>query len=179
MDDLEKQVEGLIYISADEGIDLKQLVSLTQVEQGLIKDVIKTISNRHETSNSALQLVDYGEKYHFITKQECFDVISKYLNLNKVKQLSQSQLETLAIIAYKQPVTRIEIEEIRGIGCEITLRKLMATDLIEEAGRLDTPGRPILYRVSDNFFDTFQMVSLDELPELEKVEQEVGELFYG
>lgn len=177
MELLEKQVEGLIYISADDGITMKQIVNLTQSTEIEIREVLHVIKNRHLNSNSALELVDYGEKYHFITKPECFEIISQFLNLNKVKQLSQSQLETLAIIAYKQPVTRIEIEEIRGIGSEITLRKLLAADLIKEAGRLDTPGRPILYQVSDNFFDTFQMVSLQELPNFEIEEEVQKELF--
>lgn len=176
MELLEKKVEGLIYISADDGISLDQIVSITESKQEAVEEVLGLISQRHQQSNSALELVNYGEKYHFITKPECFDTISKLLNLNKVKQLSQSQLETLAIIAYKQPITRIEIEEIRGIGCEITLRKLMAADLISEAGRLETPGRPILYQVTNLFYDTFQMVSLDELPVL-KEQEEMGELF--
>ncbi|HHX52886.1 MAG TPA: SMC-Scp complex subunit ScpB [Erysipelothrix sp.] len=176
MELLEKQIEGLIYISADDGVSLKQIISITEATDDAVLEGLDNIKKRHEDSNSALELVDYGEKYHFITKPECFETISKFLNLNKVKQLSQSQLETLAIIAYKQPVTRIEIEEIRGIGSEITLRKLLAAELISEAGRLDTPGRPILYQVADNFFDTFQMVSLNELPKLQE-QEELGELF--
>lgn len=177
MENLEKQIEGLIYISADEGISLDQLVSILEEEKDYILQALENLKNHHALSNSALELVDYGSKYHFITKTECFDNIAKFLNLNKIKQLSQSSLETLAIIAYKQPITRIEIEEIRGIGCEITLRKLMASDLVKEVGRLETPGRPILYGVSDLFLDTFQMVSLDELPELITQDTETQELF--
>ena len=94
-----------------------------------------------------------------------------------MKQLSQSALETLAIIAYKQPITRLEIEEIRGVGCEIILRKLQSLDLIIEAGRLETPGRPILYGISDGFLDVFKMVSLNELPELNLNNEEEQELF--
>lgn len=177
MDQLQKQIESLIYISADEGITLQQIISITEQSQEDVLSCIDRLKQHHQNSNSALELVDYGQKYHFITKPECFDVIAQYLNLNKIKQLSQSSLETLAIIAYKQPITRIEIEEIRGIGCEITLRKLLAADLIKETGRLETPGRPILYGVSDHFLDTFQMVSLDELPELKETQSESVELF--
>lgn len=177
MENIQQQVEALIYISADDGITLSQIQEITSSDEETILKAIHDIQMRHEEPQSALQLVNYGQKYHFITKAECYDLISKYLNLNSIKQLSQSQLETLAIIAYKQPITRIEIEEIRGIGCEITLRKLMAADLIIEAGRLNTPGRPILYKVSDLFLDTFQMVSLDELPEIKMESEEAGELF--
>lgn len=177
MQKLQQQVEGLIYISADDGISFEHLLTITEAKEDDLKQVIEQLMVKHNDSNSALELVDYGHKYHFITKPELYELIAKYLNLSKIKQLSQSALETLAIIAYKQPITRIEIEEIRGIGSEITLRKLMAADLIKETGRLETPGRPILYGVSESFLDTFQMVSLDELPEIKSDEESQQELF--
>lgn len=177
MQNLQQQVEGLIYISADDGITFEQLLSITQANEEDLQNALNKLMSKHNDSDSALELVDYGQKYHFITKPELFDLIAKYLNLSKMKQLSQSALETLAIIAYKQPITRIEIEEIRGIGSEITLRKLMAADLIKEMGRLESPGRPILYGVSESFLDTFQMVSLEELPEIKVEEENQQELF--
>ncbi len=177
MQNLQQQVEGLIYISADDGITFEQLLSITQANEEDLQNALNKLMSKHNDSDSALELVDYGQKYHFITKPELFELIAKYLNLSKMKQLSQSALETLAIIAYKQPITRIEIEEIRGIGSEITLRKLMAADLIKEMGRLESPGRPILYGVSESFLDTFQMVSLEELPEIKVEEENQQELF--
>lgn len=177
MQNLQQQVEGLIYISADDGITFEQLLSITQANEEDLLNALNKLMSKHNESDSALELVDYGQKYHFITKPELFELIAKYLNLSKMKQLSQSALETLAIIAYKQPITRIEIEEIRGIGSEITLRKLMAADLIKEMGRLESPGRPILYGVSESFLDTFQMVSLEELPEIKVEEENQQELF--
>ena len=96
----------------------------------------------------------------------------------KSASLSQSALETLAIIAYKQPVTRVEIEEIRGVGCDMMLRKLMARGLIREAGRSDAPGRPILFEVTEEFMDSFRLVSLKELPQLpDYSENESDDLF--
>lgn len=84
-------------------------------------------------------------------------------------------METLAIIAYKQPITRAEIEEIRGVGCDMMLKKLTARGLIEEAGRMDIPGRPILYQVTDTFMDSFRLESLQELPQLPKMEMNLEE----
>ena len=84
----------------------------------------------------------------------------------KTSALSQSALETLAIVAYKQPITRVEIEEIRGVGCDMMLRKLQARNLITEVGRSEAPGRPILYGVTEEFMDSFKLLSLDELPDL-------------
>ena len=171
-------VEGLIFIAGDAGITLNQLCESTQLNKTTVSDCVKTIKAKHENSDSPLVLVNYGEKYHFITKPECFDSIAHFLQLNKVQQLSQSALETLAIIAYKQPITRIEIEEVRGVSCEVILRKLASLDLICEAGRLETPGRPILYEVTATFLDTFKMISLNELPEITIQQQAESEDFY-
>ena len=171
-------IEGLIFISGDLGITLEEITNVTALEQNEIISIIEEIKNKHAQSDSALILVDYSNKYHFITKPECFETISKYLNVQKVHQLSQSALETLAIIAYKQPITRVEIEEIRGISCEIMLRKLLSLDLIKEAGRLDSPGRPILYEITPTFLETFKMVSLDELPEIHYNSEIETEDFY-
>ena len=92
--------------------------------------------------------------------------------------LSQAALETLAIIAYKQPLTRIEIEEIRGVNCDMMIRKLLARNLIRECGRTDGPGRPFLYEVTEEFMDAFKLESLKELPDLPAVEQNMdSELF--
>ena len=92
---------------------------------------------------------------------------------------SQSALETLAIIAYKQPITRVQIEEIRGVNCDLMVRKLAALDLIEEAGRETTPGRPILYQVTPEFLDVFNLLSLEDLPVWETgISKEGEELFH-
>lgn len=91
------------------------------------------------------------------------------------RKLSKSALETLAIVAYYQPVTRIRIEEIRGVGCESMIRKLLAQALIKEVGRDDSPGKPVLYGVTDEFMDAFNLKSLDELPELKEIESEFDE----
>ena len=91
------------------------------------------------------------------------------------RKLSKSALETLAIVAYYQPVTRIRIEEIRGVGCESMIRKLLAQALIKEVGREDSPGKPVLYGVTDEFMDAFNLKSLDELPELKEIESEFDE----
>lgn len=163
---LTQQIESLIYISADQGISAQEISAIIEVEIEVILEELKQLQEKYQSDDYSLELVNYGEKYHFITKPPVYEVVAKYLELNKVRSLTQSQLETLAIIAYKQPITRLEIEEIRGIGCELTLRKLLSEDLITEYGRLEAPGRPILYAISQTFLDTFKMVSLDELPEI-------------
>lgn len=104
----------------------------------------------------------------------------KLFSSTKVAVLSQAAMETLAIIAYKQPITRSEIEEIRGVGCDMMIRKLMARSLIKECGRSDAPGRPFLYEITTEFMDAFQLESLKELPELPDFQPNLdGELFDG
>lgn len=171
-------IEGLIFLSGDEGISLQTLSDISEYDTEDVKEVINELITYHKESESSLELVLYANKYKFLTKNILFEYAKKLLDINKVKQLSQSALETLAIIAYKQPVTRIEIEELRGVGSEVMLRKLMAMDLISEAGRLEAPGRPILYQVTDTFLDGFKMSSLEELPELDHlINEQEEELF--
>ena len=103
----------------------------------------------------------------------------KLFENTEARPFSQAALETLAIIAYKQPITRVEIEEIRGVGCDMMIRKLLARNLIREVGRLDVAGRPFTYEVTEQFMDTFKLKSLDELPELPQYSKPDGneELF--
>lgn len=170
-------VEGLLHLSGDEGLTQQQLVTITEFDLVDIKLILERLEEKYN-QESPLVLVNYGERYHFITNEYLFEYALKLLNLNKVRQLSQSALETLAIIAFKQPITRLEIEEIRGISSELMLRKLIAQDLIQETGRLDTPGRPILYGVTHVFLDLFKLVSLEELPQLETIQAQSQEEFF-
>lgn len=171
-------LEGLIFLSGDEGIDEQQLLEIMEIDSENLNGVVSELKEHHAKDESSLQLVVYGDKFKFVTKPFLYEYARKLLNINKVKNLSQSALETLAIIAYKQPITRMEIEEIRGVSSEIILRRLMAMDLISEAGRLDSPGRPILYQVTESFMDGFKIMSLDELPELEAIEVDTNEDLY-
>ena len=113
-----------------------------------------------------IEIARFGEKYRFLSKASVREYAKRLFQISKISTLSGAALETLAIIAYRQPVTRVEIEEIRGVGADMMLRKLQARNLIREDGRSDAPGRPILYSVTDAFMDAFQLYSLDELPEL-------------
>lgn len=163
-------VEGLLHLAGDEGLTLEQLTTITEFDLVDLRLILDELTKKY-SDEAPLHLVDYGQRYHFITNDYLYEYALKLLNLNKVRQLSQSALETLAIIAFKQPITRIEIEEIRGISSELMLRKLIAQDLIEEAGRLDTPGRPYLYQVTHAFLDLFKLVSLEELPQLDELKE--------
>lgn len=159
-------LEGLLYIVGEEGLRLEQASLVLEKSIEDIKVYLNNIKQKYADDSFGIELVDYGKVYKFLSKQSVFSYAQKLFNEARNNSLSQSALETLAIIAYKQPITRIEIEELRGVSCDMMLRKLQAKNLIKEAGRSDAPGRPFLYEVTDDFMDSFKLYSLSELPEL-------------
>ena len=159
-------IEGLLYIVGEDGIRSSQLAEVMELDLEVVEAALADIENKYSSDEYAVELVNFGGIYKFLSKKEIFPYAQRLFQTAKANSLSQSALETLAIIAYKQPVTRVEIEELRGVGCDMMLRKLQARNLIKEAGRSEAPGRPILYEVTDEFMDSFKLLSLDELPEL-------------
>ena len=163
---IEAIVEGLLYMVGDDGIKVEQLASVIDKSIEDSEAILNSIQSKYTNENFGIELVNYGKTYKFITKQEVAPYIQALFHTSKPNTLSQSALETLAIIAYKQPITRVEIEELRGVGADMMLRKLQARNLIKEAGRSDAPGKPILYEVTEEFMDSFKLYTLNELPDL-------------
>ncbi|WP_323615493.1 SMC-Scp complex subunit ScpB [Erysipelothrix rhusiopathiae] len=171
-------IEGILFAFGEEGVDKEQLMLALGIDDEAFNNKIQDYKISLMDSNRGLELVEFGSVYKLITKKELHETISDMLEFNKNRQLSQPALETLAIIAYKQPITRLEIEEIRGVNSDMMCRRLEALDLIQECGRADSVGRPILYEVTNSFMDVFKLTSLKELPEI-KIEmlEENNELF--
>jgi len=180
MNKLATQIEGLIFIAGDEGITLSQLSEATSQDVLVIEQTLEGLNKHYIEHQHALMIHRTLDVVKFVTIDEIYPTLSFYLQLKSTRQLSQSALETLAIIAYKQPITRSQIEEIRGVNCDLMVRKLQSLDLIVEAGRETTPGRPILYEVTSEFLDVFNLLSLQELPLWEETSLKDGdELFHG
>jgi len=176
--DMQAIAEGLLYVVGEDGLRLEQLEYTLEIEKDEASKLLDKIAAKYDQKAYGIELVNYGGKYKFVSKQELYQYAQKLFRDFKPDTLSQAALETLAIVAYKQPITRVEIEELRGVGCEMMLRKLLNRNLIKEAGRSEAPGRPILYEVTDEFMDSFQLVSLAELPDLPSIEEEENkELF--
>lgn len=166
MDDINAIVEGLLFLSGDEGLTIEQLSDVLEVDKDTTEGILEKFMDHYLDSSHGFELVRFGGYYKFVSK-ECIHPYAEKLFANaKISTLSQAAMETLAIIAYKQPLTRGEIEEIRGVGCDMMIRKLLARSLIKECGRSDAPGRPFLYEVTAEFLDAFKLESLKELPEL-------------
>ena len=142
-------VEGLLFIVGDEGLTLPQCAAVLDISESEARRVLEDLQRMYAEDQRGIEVVDYGGVFKFVSKALIHPYAQKLFANAKNTALSQSALETLAIIAYKQPITRVEIEEIRGVGCDMMLRKLQARGLIREAGRSEAPGRPILFEVTE------------------------------
>lgn len=167
-------IEGLLFLSGEEGLSKEQLSDAIQMDAGSFIEILK---EEYRNPDKGFELVEFANRYKFITKEFVYPYAKNIFEEVKVPSLSPAALETLAIIAYKQPITRVEIEEIRGVNCEMMLKKLQLRNLIEAKDRKDVIGKPLLYTVTDEFLDTFQLESLKELPELKQKDFEDSELF--
>ena len=172
-------LEGLLFITGDEGVTAEQAATALDITPELAAEYFDDLMKEYTDDKRGIEIANFAGTYRFLTKAVVFDYAKRLFQISKTAQLSQAALETLAIIAYKQPITRVEIEEIRGVGADMMLRKLMARDLIKESGRSEAAGRPILYEVTDEFMNSFKLLSLKELPELPKFsnDEESEELF--
>ena len=159
-------LEGLLFLTGDDGLTLDQAADAMDLKKSEVEELFDELQKYYTSDERGFEIERYGARYRFLSKAVVHDYAKKLFSLNKDARLSNAALETLAIIAYKQPVTRVEIEEIRGVGADVMLRKLEARGLIKEDGRSDAPGRPFLYSVTDEFMNAFELMSLDELPDL-------------
>ncbi|MGL5042800.1 MAG: SMC-Scp complex subunit ScpB [Culicoidibacterales bacterium] len=160
-------LEGLLFLVGDDGIEKEQLLDIFEGEIALLEQTIAELTAVYKKNpDSALQLRKFGTKYKLTTKSEHTALYENYFSTISVQQLSNAALEVLAIIAYNQPITRAKIEDVRGVNSDSVLRKLQMFNLIEEVGRDEGPGMPILFGVSGHFLDYFGLISLEELPTL-------------
>lgn len=174
-------IEALLFVAGDEGLSLEVLAKLTSISRVDVLTALGKLVERYENAaDSGLTLIETANAYQIVTKKEYAEYIKEYAQSPYSQRLSRPLLETLAIVAYKQPITRIEIEEIRGVQVTGNLQKLRARQLIKEVGRLERPGQPLLYGTTDFFLDYFGINSLEELPELieENNDEEMSDLFF-
>lgn len=176
-------IETLLFVAGDEGLSLKQISSVLDITTQHAYQLLMTLQKEYELANDrGLMIMEVGDTYQLATKKEYAEVIKKFAVSPLTTSLSQASLETLAIIAYKQPITRMEIDEIRGVQTTGALQKILMRGLIEEKGRVEGPGRAILYGTTKYFMDYFGLKDMAELPsiaEIELPEEEMtSDLFY-
>lgn len=160
-------LEGLLFVVGDDGLTINQMMEIMEIENEEAKELITLLKNKYEDESSGIQLNFLGNSFKLSTKKEHREYFQKLIENPDSNILSQAALETLAIVAYNQPITRITIDEIRGVSSSQMLRKLVAKGLIKEAGRSEAIGRPILYQTTSEFLDYFGLANLDDLPKIE------------
>ncbi|ALC90066.1 segregation and condensation protein B [Bacillus sp. FJAT-18017] len=178
-------LESLLFAAGDEGLSIKQIASVLEVDEQQASNLVDEMKEKLEADeNRGLIVILLAGTVQLGTKKENAAYLKKLVESPGTSTLSQAALETLAIIAYKQPITRAEIEDIRGVKTERPLHTLMSKALIKEMGRAEGSGRAILYGTTKEFLDYFGLKSLEELPPLpdkgeEDFEQEEADLFFG
>ena len=163
---LTSKIEALLFVAGDDGLTLKQLQFLTEADKEEVLEASKELETRYLNTNSGICLKELAGVFQLVTKQEVAETIQKLVENPTVQALSQASLEVLAIIAYKQPITRVEEEDLRGVKSEKALHTLAAKGLVQEAGRVEGTGRAILYGTTKEFLNYFGLKNLDELPPL-------------
>ncbi len=172
-------LEGLLFVVGDDGLTLKQISELLEEDIDTCKEILLSLKQSYEAENRGIRISYLGDAFKLTTKKEHKDYYQKLIVNPNTNTLSQAALETLAIIAYNQPITRIEIDELRGVNNTWLLRKLVAKGLIKEVGKSTMPGRPNLYGTTSDFLDYFGLSTIKDLPKIEheKEEKVTGDLF--
>ncbi|WP_100398483.1 SMC-Scp complex subunit ScpB [Bacillus sp. FJAT-44742] len=173
--DMLSVLEGLLFVCGDEGLAVPDAVKALDGDAGEVKEALLLLSSNYEYEERGLQIKEFGDRFYMMTRKEHAPYFKKLIDQSRKGSLSQASLETLAIIAYKQPITRVEIEEIRGVKSEKPMQTLISKGLVQEAGRAQSTGRAILYQTTQRFLDVFELSSLDELPPLPEGKEESEE----
>ena len=159
-------LEGLLFVVGEDGLTFEQIEDVLDITEEEAKELLMELKKDYEDDNRGLRIDFLGNRFKLTTKFEHREYYQKLIENPDTNVLSQSALETLAIIAYNEPITRVEIDKLRGVGSVQMVRKLVAKGFIKEVGRSDLPGRPILYETTSEFLDYFCLATIDDLPDM-------------
>ena len=166
-------LEGLLFVVGEDGLTIEQIEDVLNIDEESAKNLIRELKHDYEDESRGLRIDFLGNRFKIITKFEHKEYYQKLIENPETNFLSQAALETLAIIAYNEPITRIQVDTLRGVGSTSIIRKLVAKGFIKEAGRSDVPGRPILYETTHEFLDYFGLASIEDLPDIDKILESV------
>lgn len=159
-------LEGLLFVVGEEGLTFEQIQDVLQIDEEESKKILYELKHDYESDERGLRIDFLGNRFKLTTKYEHREYYQKLLENPETNTLSQAALETLAIIAYNEPITRVQIDAMRGVGTTQIIRKLVAKGFIKEVGRSDLPGRPILYETTSEFLDYFGLSTIKDLPDM-------------
>ncbi|GIP02259.1 condensin subunit ScpB [Paenibacillus sp. cl141a] len=162
---LKSIIEGLLFLAGEEGLSVKQIAEITEQSDGLVGEALEDMKEEWERYERGIQIVQIAGSYKIATLAEHAPYFERLAYSPSRSSLSQAALETLSIVAYRQPITRVEIEDIRGVKSERAIHTLVSKGLIEEVGRAEAIGRPILYGTTKSFLDYFGLANIKDLPE--------------
>lgn len=168
-------LEGLLFVVGDEGLTIEQIEEILEINEEEAKDVLNRLRNRYESEEYGIQLSFLGNSFKLTTKKEHRDYYQKLIENPGSNTLSQAALETLAIIAYNEPVTVQEVDTIRGINSREMIRRLMAKGFVKEAGKSDGIGRATMYATTRDFLDYFGLSTKEELPKFEEIKEQIDD----
>ncbi len=164
-------LEGILFVVGDEGITLNKICEILEIPLEDAKNLLKELKNTYENEKRGMRISYLGDSFKLTTKQEHKEFYKKLVENPENNLLSTSALEVLAIVAYNQPITRVEIDEMRGISSSHMIRRLVAKGLLKEAGKSTMPGRPNLYKTTSDFLDYFGLATLDDLPAIDNINE--------
>lgn len=159
-------LEGLLFVVGEEGLTFDQIEDVLDINEEESKNLLKELKSDYEDNTRGLRIDFLGNRFKLTTKYEHREYYQKLIENKDTNTLSQAALETLAIVAYNEPITRIKVDKLRGVSSSQMIRKLVAKGFIKETGRSELPGRPILYETTSEFLDYFGMSSIDDLPNM-------------
>lgn len=171
LEKVDKIIEAILFMSGN-GISLDDLQNSLGLQKSELKAAVKKLKDRY-SGDSGIHLISYNNKIQFGTNPDYANEVSAVLNPIKERELTNATLETVAIIAYRQPITKLEVEQIRGLSCDYTIQMLLKNNLIEIVGRKDSVGKPLLYGTTEEFLKRFQIESIDQLPDYEKLMESI------
>lgn len=160
-------LEGILFVVGEEGITLKKICEILDISLDEAKNLLKELKNTYESEDRGIRISYLGDAFKLTTKQEHKEYYQKLVENPKNNLLSPAALEVLAIVAYNQPITRVEIDEMRGVSSSHMIRRLVAKGLLKEAGKSTMPGRPNLYKTTSDFLDYFGLATIDDLPSID------------
>ena len=163
-------LEGLLFVVGDDGLTINQMMEILEIEHDEAISLINELKDSYQDPKRGIRIHFLGNTFKLTTKNEQKKYYEKLLVNEENNRLSNSALETLAIVAYNEPITRIQVDEIRGVSSAHIIRKLVAKGLLKECGKSDMPGRPILYKTTSEFLDYFGLSDISELPKIKSNE---------
>ena len=160
---LEAVIEAILF-TMGEAVEIERLAAAVEHDEDTVRRIIRNMMDRYDDEGSGIQIIELDNAFQMCTKPSMYESIIKITHVPKKHILTDVLLETLSIVAYKQPITRLAIENIRGVKCDHAVNKLVEYNLVCEVGRLDAPGRPILFGTTEEFLRSFGIASLEDLP---------------